>query len=85
MNESKKKKLMEAEVNIKTMYRPFKRCFKHPANTVTKWLWNFIHRAEYTKKPVFVHSDSKPCRGRRNLRYASIKGCCGLKGNEFLR
>lgn len=90
MNEPKKKKLMEVEVNIKTLYRPFKRCFKHPANTVTKHIRKAISRIQFNTK-LFVytwddqylrynrnkHSNSRG--GNRRVRYASIKGYCRIK------
>lgn len=87
MNEAKKKRglLPDIPVNVKTLYRPFKRCFKHPTNTVTKWIWNVIKYGIYQKTEISVHSDSKPSGGSRNLRYASIKGCCGLQKNGYLR
>ena len=85
MNEPKKQIEKVIEHNIKTLYRPFKRCFKYPTNTVTKWIWNVIN---YDYKPIFMSepftggedrvklSNSK---GHTRVRYASIKGCCKLR------
>lgn len=85
MNEPKKQVEKVIKHNIKTLYRPFKRCFKHPTNTVTKWIRKLIN---YSYVPIFEsrqdlketcrikHSNS---RGHTRVRYASIKGYCKLR------
>lgn len=80
----------EVEYNVKTLYRPFKRCFKYPTNTVTKWIWNVINYHIYKKTAKTKHSNSHQSRGstmhrQANCRYASIKGYCGLNKNGYLR
>lgn len=37
----------EIEVNVKTRYRPFKRSFKNPVNTITKWIFKKINKQKY--------------------------------------
>lgn len=37
-------------VNKKTKYRPFKKSFKNPANTITKWIFDNINKAAYKSK-----------------------------------
>lgn len=96
MNEPKKNKFLnEVDVNVKTLYRPFKRCFKYPTNTVTKHIFEAISRIQFNTK-LFVytwddtflrynrnkHSNSRG--NSRRVRYASIKGCCKLKSNGNL-
>ncbi len=73
------------EVNVKIPQRPFKRCFKYPTNTITKWIWNVIN---YNYPPILEsgidrikHSNS---RGHTRVRYASIKGCCRLNSQGNL-
>lgn len=84
------------EVNVKIPQRPFKRCFKYPTNTVTKWIWDAINRVQFGTR-LFVYTwEDRYLRYNRNkhsnsrgsskrVRYASIKGCCGLQRNGFLR
>jgi len=81
----------ELEVNVKIPQRPFKRCFKHATNTVTKWIWNQVNRVQFgrtsiiTHNPFKIHNTSNSKGGGKRVRYASIKGCCGLQKNGFLR
>lgn len=87
MNEPKKKIEKVIEHNIKTLYRPFKRCFKYPTNTITKWIWNVIQYGIYQKTESRVNGTPRTS-GRNphiGYHYASIKGCCGLQRNGFLR
>ena len=73
----------ELEVNVKIPQRPFKRCFKYPTNTVTKWINKIINYGRYRDTEKTTTSNSSG--GSRKLRYASIKGCCGLQKNGFIR
>ncbi len=86
MNEPKKQKVLrDIKVNVKTLYRPFKQCFKRPANTITKWIFEAI-RYDIYQKTECVRIGTPKTSGRfRNRRYASIKGCCGLQRNGYLR
>lgn len=76
--------------NKKTLYRPFKRCFKYPTNTVTKWIWKAITSIQFgrtsieTQLPIKKHKSSNSRGGSKRIRYASIKGYCGLQRNGYL-
>lgn len=44
--------VIDIEINKKTKYRLFKRCFKYPSNTITKFIWNFINKSKYRTKNI---------------------------------
>ena len=84
MNEKKKQNSIEVEVNIKTRQKPFKRCFKHPTNTVTKFIRNIIDYGIYRNTECERVGSPRTGGRRKNKRYASIKGYCGLQRNGYL-
>ena len=83
MNKPKKQNNIEVEANIKTRHKPFKRCFKYPTNTVTRFIRNIIRYDIYKKTERTINSNSRSG-GSKRIRYASIKGYCGLQRNGYL-
>ena len=76
--------VIDLKINKKTKYRPFKRCFKYPKNTVTKWVFNLINKAQYKKLPKKSNSTSRAGSTTENKRFSSIKGFCKLRRNGQL-
>jgi len=81
--------VVEEYLDVKPKSRPFKRCFKNPAHTISKLIFNFISDVQFGRKsireehPYKVYKASNS-RGSKQVRYASIKGYCKLRRNGLL-
>lgn len=85
--------MVEEYLDVKPKSRPFKRCFKHPENTITKRIFNFISDVQFGRKSIDEICDqynsknnnkSSNSRSSKKSNYAQIKGYCKLRSNGLL-